>query len=155
MTGYLWIFNNDVTATWTAVRKANPIYNFTPHFWGICSCSEFPGPLCTCQHEAAKYGERVGSATNYSKLWCWSPSTCASSAHWKTVFHQPLRCSLCLQVHFGVDNFLLSGQNVTCSRGFLLQSDWYRQSKAAEVDNFSPRCYHLPGSLLPLFLRKF
>ena len=36
-----------------------------------------------------------------------------------------------------VDNFLLGGQNVTCTRGFVLQSDWYRQSKAPEVDNFS------------------
>ena len=27
-----------------------------------------------------------------------------------------------------VDNFLLSGQNVACRRGFVLQSDWYRQT---------------------------
>ena len=52
--------------------------------------------------------------TNYSELRSWTLWTCAPSAHSKTVFHQPSRCSL--QVHFRVDNFLLSGQNVTCTR---------------------------------------
>ena len=51
-----------------------------------------------------------------------------------------------------VDNFLLSGQNVTCTRGFVLQSDWYRQSKAPEVDNFSRGCYQALSS--PPFLRR-
>ena len=37
---------------------------------------------------------------NYSKLWSWTLWTHASSAHPKTVFHQPSRCSLRLQVHF-------------------------------------------------------
>ena len=27
--------------------------------------------------------------------------------------------------------------NVTCTYGFILQSDWYRQTQALEVDNFS------------------
>ena len=39
-----------------------------------------------------------------------------------------------------------------CTCGFVLQSDWYHQTKAAEVNNISPRM--LPGSLLPLFLRR-
>ena len=37
----------------------------------------------------------------------------------------------------------------TCTRGFILQSDWYRQSKVQELDNFFPRCY-----LLLLFVRR-
>ena len=90
--------------------------------------------------------------TNYRKLWSWTLWTCTSSAHPKTVFHQPSRCSLRVQFHFRADNFLLSGQNVTCTCGFVLQSDWYRQTKAAEVDNFSRGC--LPGSFLSLFLRR-
>ena len=90
--------------------------------------------------------------TNYSELRCWTLWTCAPSAHSKTAFHQPSRCSLRLQVHFRVDNFLLSGQNVTCTRGFVLQSDWYRQSKAPEVDNFSRGCYQALSS--PPFLRR-
>ena len=90
--------------------------------------------------------------TNYSEIRSWTLWTCAPSAHPKTVFHQPSRCSSCLQVHFRVDNILLSGQNVTCTRGFVLQSDWYRQSKAPEVDNFSRGCYQALSS--PPFLRR-
>ena len=43
--------------------------------------------------------------TNYSELWSWTLWTCTSSTHPQTVFHQPLKCSLRLQVHFRVDNF--------------------------------------------------
>ena len=68
----------------------------------------------------------------------------------------PSRCSLRLQVHFQVDNFLLSGQNVTCTCAFVLQSDWYQQSKAAEVTQLFPRMLPgsvlIPVSLLPPFL---
>ena len=56
------------------------------------------------------------------------------------------------QVYFRVGNFLLSGQNVTCTHGFVLQSDWYCHSKAVEVDNFSPGCYQALSS--PPFLRR-
>ena len=33
-----------------------------------------------------------------------------------------------------------------CTRGFVLQSDWYHQTKAAEVDNFYPGCYQALSS---------
>ena len=36
---------------------------------------------------------------------------------------------------------MLSGQNVMCKRGFILQSDWHHQSQAPEVNNFSHGCY--------------
>ena len=66
----------------------------------------------------------------------------APLSHIRKLFFTNLRgCSLHLQVHFRVDNFLLSGQNVTCTHGFVLQSDWYRQSQALEVDSFSCGCY--------------
>ena len=48
-----------------------------------------------------------------------------------------------LQVRFRVDICLLSGQNVTCTRAFFLLSDWYYQSKTAEVNNFSHGCYQV------------
>ena len=38
-----------------------------------------------------------------------------------------------------------------CTRGFVLQSDWYHQSKALEVDNFSRGCYQALSSLPPVF----
>ena len=47
---------------------------------------------------------------------------------------------------------MLSGQNVTCTRGFVLQSDWYRRSKAPEVDNFYRGCYKALS--FPPFLRE-
>ena len=40
-------------------------------------------------------------------------------------FSPIFRFSVCLHVHFQVDNFLLSEQNVMCTHGFVLQSDWY------------------------------
>ena len=58
----------------------------------------------------------------------------------------PSRCSLRLQVHFQLDNFLLSGQNVTCTCAFVLQSDRCHQSKGAEVNNFSRECYQALSS---------
>ena len=48
--------------------SAQAIYNFAPCLRGICSCIEFRDTLCTCKLGAAKYGERVGPATKYSKL---------------------------------------------------------------------------------------
>ena len=33
-----------------------------------------------------------------------------------------------------------------CTCGFVLQSDWYCQTKEAEVDNFSPGCYQALSS---------
>ena len=57
--------------------------------------------------------------------------------------------TICIVVHFLPDNFLLSGQNVTCACGFVLQYDWYRQSKVAEVDNFSCGCYQALSSPPP------
>ena len=48
---------------------------------------------------------------------------------------------------FELTIFLLRGQNVTCTCGFILQSDWYRQSKAVEVDIFSHGCYQALSSL--------
>ena len=82
--------------------------------------------------------------TNHSKLQsCW---TCTPSTHLKTVYHQPSKCNLYLQVYFWVDNILLNGQSVTCTCGFGLQSDWYRQSKALEVDTFSHGCYQALSS---------
>ena len=73
---------------------------------------------------------------------------CAPSAHPKTFFHLPLRCSL----HLSSWQFLLSGQNLKCLCSFVLKSDWYRQTKAPEVDNFSRRCYQTLSS--PCFLRR-
>ena len=56
-----------------------------------------------------------------------------------------LRCSACLYIYKFTFKltffFLLSGQSVTCTRGFIIQSDWYRQSQAPKVDNFSHKCY--------------
>ena len=90
--------------------------------------------------------------TNYSKLWSWALWTCTSSTHPQTVFHQPLKCSLCLQVHFRVDNLLLCEQNVTCTHGFVLHLIGTARTKVAEVDNFSRRCYQALSA--PRFLRR-
>ena len=40
----------------------------------------------------------------------------------------------------------------TCSRGFVLQSDWFRQIQAPEVDSFSHECYQALSS--PVFFRR-
>ena len=135
-----------------AISVLSVLYLVTAHaicLRGIRSSVEFHDALCTCKLGAAKYGERIGPANQLqrtSTLWTCAP---LPPRHSKTVFHQPSRCSLRLQVHFRVDNFLLSGQNVTCTRGFVLQSDWYRQSKAPEVDNFSRGCYQALSSPRP------
>ena len=47
---------------------AQAIYNFTPHLRDICSCVQFRDALCKRKLGAAKYGDRVSPATNYSKL---------------------------------------------------------------------------------------
>ena len=39
-----------------------------------------------------------------------------------------------------------------CTHGFILQSDWYHQTKAAEVDNFSTDVTRLSPPLV--FLRR-
>ena len=88
------------------------------------------------------YGERVGSATNYCTNFDFGLSGLAPLPHIRKLFFTNLR----------VDNLLLSGQNVTCTCGFVLQSDWYCQTKAAEVNNFSSRCYQ--AFFLPLFFRR-
>ena len=84
--------------------------------------------------------------TNYSELRSWPFLT--PSAHPKTVFYQVSRSSLGLKVHLKLTIFLLSGQNVMCTCGFVLQSDWYR----AGSQQLFPRM--LPGSLLPPILRR-
>ena len=70
---------------------AQAIHNFAPRLRGICSCIEFRDALCTCKLGAAKYGERVGSATNYSTLWSWTLWTCAFSAHRRKLLFTNLR----------------------------------------------------------------
>ena len=81
--------------------------------------------------------------TNYSELQSWTLWTCAPSTHPKTVFYPLSRSSSPRVV-----NFLLSGQNVMCTRGFDLQSDLCRQNKALEVNNFVHGCYQ---ALSPVF----
>ena len=93
------------------------IYNFALRLQGICSCVHFRDTFSTCKLGAEKYGEWVGPATNYSKLWSRTLWTCASSAHSKIVFHQPSRCSLAYKFNFQVD------------------------SKVVEVDKFFRGCY--------------
>ena len=81
------------------------IYNFVPRLCDICSCVEFREALCTCKLRDAKYGEQVSPTNQLQQLWSRTLWTCAFSVHPKTVFHQPLRCSLRLPVHFWVNNF--------------------------------------------------
>ena len=92
--------------------------------------------------------------TNYSELRSRTFWSCAPSTHPKTVFYHLSRCCLGLKVHFELTIFLLSGQNVTCTRSFVLQSDWYCQSKAPEVDNFFCRCSQALSSPPSPFLRR-
>ena len=115
----------------------------------ISSCVEFRDALCTCKLGAAKYGEQVSSANQLQQtlILDFLDSRLFRIHTSENCFHQPLRCSLCLQVHFQVANFLRNGQNVMCTHGFILQSDWYWHSGGSR--QLFPRM--LPGSLLPRF----
>ena len=50
---------------------AQAIYNLAPRLRDIRRSVEFHDTLYTCKLGAAKYGERVGPVTNYSKLQLW------------------------------------------------------------------------------------
>ena len=78
-----------------------------------------------------------------------------------TAFRQSLRgtCTLSRSVQFSVYNSCISTavkvnayKMFTCSRGFVLQSDWVRQIQAPEVDSFSRECYQALSS--PRFERR-
>ena len=73
--------------------------------------------------------------TNYTELRSLTLWTCTPSAHPKTVFQ--LRSSLGLQVHLELTIFFCWVDKMShVTRGFVLQSDLYHQSRAPKVDNF-------------------
>ena len=121
------------------------IYNFAPHLRGIRSCVEFHDALCGCKLGAAKYGKRVGPG-NQLQL-----SGLAPLPHiWKL---QPSRCSLRLQVHFWVDSFLLSGQNVTYMYTWFCSAIWLVPPKQGG-GSWQLFPWMLLGSLLPPFFEE-
>ena len=121
---------------------AQAFYNFTLCLRGICSSVEFRDTLCTCKLRAEKCEELT--TVNFDL----ELPGLRSFRTPENFFHLPLSCSL----HLSSSQFLLSGQNLKCSCSFVLKSDWYRQTKALEVDNFSRRCYQALSS--PCFLRR-
>ena len=85
--------------------------------------------------------------TNYSKLWSWTLWTCASFANPKTLFFTNLRGVVyAYKCIFELTNFLLRGQNVTCTHDFVI---WLvLPAQGARSRQLSCGCYYALSFLL-------
>ena len=116
------------------------IYNFASRLRGIHSCVEFRDTLWTCKQSCKV---RKPTRANFDL----GLSGLTPLLHiWKLFFINFWGVVYAYKFIFELTIFLLSWQNVKFTCGFVLQSDWYRQNKVAEVDNFSRGCYQALSS---------